>query len=64
MQFRPWPALEAHALQYDLASLDDVMHKHVPYAALLIQAAHRYKAQLGRLPQTYDEKKQFKALLA
>lgn len=30
---QPWPALEAYAHSFEMATLDDVTHKHVPYGA-------------------------------
>lgn len=30
---QPWPALQAFAESFDLATLDDVTHRHLPYGA-------------------------------
>ena len=41
----PWPELWdfADGPQFKLAALDDVTFKHVPYAVLLLQAAHSWR---------------------
>lgn len=62
---QPWPALEAYAHSFDMATLDDVTHKHVPYAVLLIKAAKCWKeAHDGTLPSTSTERTQFKQMLS
>ena len=32
----PWPELEKYATSFDLSSLEEMEHNHVPYACLLI----------------------------
>jgi len=57
----PFMELEEWALSFDFATLDDITHKHVPYVALLIQAAHEWKAaHNGELPSTTAERREFK----
>ncbi|KAK9831545.1 hypothetical protein WJX81_007869 [Elliptochloris bilobata] len=61
---RPWPELTAFSRCFDLAAVDDVTHRHVPWAVLLIQALSAWHdAHMGRLPATAEEKTQFRTLL-
>mmetsp|Transcript_21156 Transcript_21156/g.58704 ORF Transcript_21156/g.58704 Transcript_21156/m.58704 type:complete len:539 (-) Transcript_21156:37-1653(-) len=61
----PFPALQDWALSFDLDSMDDVLHKHIPYTALLIQAAQQWKeAHGGSLPSSTAERREFKALVS
>lgn len=40
----PWPALAAFAASLDLSALDDVTHRHVPAAVLVIRACEAVRA--------------------
>jgi hypothetical protein len=42
----PWPELEEYAGSFDLATLDDQHHKHVPYGELLAPLQTTSAAQL------------------
>ncbi|KAL4419001.1 hypothetical protein ABPG77_000866 [Micractinium sp. CCAP 211/92] len=60
----PWPELEAYAASIDLAGAEDVLHSHIPYAALLIKAAQQWRREHdGQLPGSYAERSAFKDLL-
>ena len=61
----PWPALLEYAHGFDLGSLDDATHAHVPFAIVLIQAMRRWRdANGGRLPTTSAEKREVKAAIS
>ena len=61
----PWPALAAYASRLDLATLDDVTLRHVPYVVLLIKAAARWReAHGGAAPATRQEQRAFKQAIA
>ncbi|KAG2428848.1 hypothetical protein HYH02_014260 [Chlamydomonas schloesseri] len=58
----PWPELSAFAASFDLGTLDEVAHAHVPYVVLLLQAAARWRgAHGGGLPASGADKSAFKA---
>lgn len=60
----PWPELSALVDQMDLASMNDNEHTHVPYILLLLHYMKIWKGQHGgSTPVTYEEKKDFKALI-
>ncbi|CAH2351556.1 NEDD8-activating enzyme E1 regulatory subunit [[Candida] railenensis] len=58
----PWPELTSHVNSINLDNLDDTDHAHVPYVVILIKALQTWKSEHQNLPpQTYAQKKQFKA---
>jgi NEDD8-activating enzyme E1 regulatory subunit len=64
----PWPELRAHCddtTVNDLATLNDMEHKHTPYVVLLIKALDRFQESNGTTnpPSTFKEKHSFKELL-
>lgn len=60
----PWAALAEYASSTDLATAEDVLHSHIPYAVLLIQAAQQWKeAHDGQLPSSYPDRNAFKDLV-
>lgn len=60
----PWPELLSLAQSVDLATADDITHKHVPYGLLLIKAAEHWRSTHdGKLPDTSKQKAAFKDLL-
>ncbi|GLI60728.1 hypothetical protein VaNZ11_002954 [Volvox africanus] len=63
---QPWPELVQFATSFDLPSLDDIAHSHMPYVVILLQAAERWReAHDGQLPGTASsDKSAFKALVA
>ncbi|OAA56697.1 ubiquitin-like activating enzyme [Niveomyces insectorum RCEF 264] len=63
----PWPELTAFArdLTVDLDALDNHLHGHVPYVALLLHYLERWRADHdGADPATYKEKTAFRATVA
>ncbi|CAG9461668.1 unnamed protein product [Pedinophyceae sp. YPF-701] len=57
----PWPELQQHALSYDMEALEDIQHKHVPWACVLLQAAASWRAAHGgALPANREEQRAFK----
>lgn len=59
-----WPELEKLVASYDLASLDEVDHAHVPYPVLLLKYLEIWKHDHdGAGPKTSAEKRQFKAFV-
>ena len=61
----PWPELWdfADGPQFKLAALDDVTFKHVPYAVLLLQAAHSWRGAPehgGKAPEGSKSQREFK----
>ncbi|GIL80934.1 hypothetical protein Vretimale_9348 [Volvox reticuliferus] len=63
---QPWPELTQFAASFDLSSLDDIAHSHMPYVVILLQAAERWReTHDGQLPGTASaDKSDFKALVA
>eukprot|EP01024_Parvocaulis_polyphysoides_P051864 TRINITY_DN5119_c0_g1_i1.p1 TRINITY_DN5119_c0_g1~~TRINITY_DN5119_c0_g1_i1.p1 ORF type:complete len:420 (-),score=64.39 TRINITY_DN5119_c0_g1_i1:143-1402(-) len=60
----PWPQLLAYAQSFELDKLDNLTHKHIPFAILLILTTLKWKeSHDGQLPQNYQEQKQFKQLI-
>lgn len=61
---QPWPELQRFADAVDLASVDDITHKHVPYAILLIKAAQEWQSHHdGKLPSTSAQRSDFKNII-
>eukprot|EP00887_Chlorella_sp_A99_P005358 scaffold1.g5358.t1 len=61
----PWPELRQYADSIDLATVEEHMHSHIPYAVLLIKAAQQWrKAHDDALPRSYAERSAFKALIS
>ncbi|WVQ97631.1 hypothetical protein IAU59_004745 [Kwoniella sp. CBS 9459] len=60
----PFPALEQHARSLDYSTMDSMEHSHIPGVVLLVRAASLWKeSHNGRLPETSEEKTQFKEAL-
>ena len=59
--WKPFPELVAHAETYQMDSLDDMQHGHVPFVVILLKAIQRWKSDNeGRIPITLKEKDEFK----
>lgn len=62
---KPWAELKRFADELDAEIDDPVIHKHIPFAVLLIKATENWcKTRGGSLPSTSKEKAEFKALLS
>ncbi|WWD17675.1 hypothetical protein CI109_102116 [Kwoniella shandongensis] len=60
----PFPSLEQHARSLDYATMDSMDHSHIPWVVLLVRAASLWKeSHGGSLPETSEEKSQFKESL-
>ncbi|KIR38806.1 amyloid beta protein binding protein 1 [Cryptococcus deuterogattii 99/473] len=60
----PFLALEQHARSLDLANMDSMEHSHIPWVVLLVRAASLWKeSHGGKLPETSEEKAEFKEKL-
>ncbi|EFN59362.1 hypothetical protein CHLNCDRAFT_137823 [Chlorella variabilis] len=60
----PWPELARYVEGVDLASAEDQLHSHVPYAVLLAKAAKQWQEQHdGKLPGSYPERAAFKDMI-
>lgn len=60
----PWPALRAFCDSIDLAAVDDMTARHVPYLVLLVKALDSFKvAHGGAEPATPAAKVAFRAAL-
>ncbi|XP_078433094.1 NEDD8-activating enzyme E1 regulatory subunit AXR1-like isoform X2 [Wolffia australiana] len=60
----PWTELKQFSKSIDLKERDPVIHKHTPYIIILVIAAEEWAgAHGGRLPETREEKKEFKELI-
>ncbi|KAH8839270.1 hypothetical protein MCOR27_005020 [Pyricularia oryzae] len=63
----PWVELQQFAkeLTYNIDSLDDHEHGHLPYVAILLHYLDQWRdAHEGRYPTTYAEKKEFRTLVS
>eukprot|EP00850_Spirogloea_muscicola_P023917 SM000406S15600 [mRNA] locus=s406:33423:37590:- [translate_table: standard] len=61
----PWPELKQYAATYDLDTSDSLIHKHIPYAVLLLRIAEDWRAtHIGSLPSTSQERSAFKASIS
>ncbi|KAA6425651.1 MAG: NEDD8-activating enzyme E1 regulatory subunit-like [Trebouxia sp. A1-2] len=61
---QPWTELQDFADTIDLSSADDIMHKHIPYAILLIKASHEWqKSHSGKLPSSSAQRSEFKNII-
>lgn len=59
---RPFAALEDYCRSFNLAELDTMEHKHVPFVVILWFALQQWRTtHAGRVPQSSEEKEQFKA---
>ncbi|KAF8066907.1 hypothetical protein FPV67DRAFT_1496954 [Lyophyllum atratum] len=59
---KAFPALLEYSLSLDFAAMDPTEHGHIPYVIILVRALEDWKkAHDGKPPQTYPEKKAFKA---
>ncbi|KAI5062057.1 hypothetical protein GOP47_0022596 [Adiantum capillus-veneris] len=62
---KPWAELKRFADELDAEIDDPVIHKHIPFAVLLIKATEDWrKTHAGSLPYTSKEKAEFKVSLA
>ncbi|OCF74002.1 amyloid beta protein binding protein 1 [Kwoniella mangroviensis CBS 8886] len=60
----PFPSLEQHARSLDLFTMDSMEHSHIPWVVLLVRAASIWKeSHGGKLPETSEEKAEFKEVL-
>lgn len=55
----PFPALAAMAAKFNLATVDDETHRHLPFPILLILLIQKYEAETGARPKTFSERKAF-----
>lgn len=60
---RPWQELQQFADSIDLQNADDITHKHVPYAILLIKAAQQWQQQHSKLPSSSAQRTEFKGII-
>lgn len=62
---KPWKELKRFADELDADIDDPIIHKHIPFAILLIKAAEQWRnTHGGSLPSTSREKAEFKASLS
>lgn len=60
----PFPTLVEYCNSFDLESLPDHEHSHVPYPVILYKLAQQYKAaHNGQLPSTFQEKQDFRVYI-
>jgi amyloid beta precursor protein binding protein 1 len=60
----PFPELRVFADSFDMATLDDMTHAHVPYVVLLIKLMDQWKGQHdGHIPTSFNDKTAFKATI-
>lgn len=58
----PFPELESFAAAFDLGVEDSMEHAHIPWVVILVQGLAKWKeAHGGRVPETGDEKRAFRA---
>ena len=58
----PFESLETYVRNFDLNALDNMEHKHTPYAIIVIKAVLKWKEDHGgKLPTNMTEKEEFKA---
>jgi amyloid beta precursor protein binding protein 1 len=58
----PFPALKEFAERFDVDTLPDHLHGHVPYVVLLMRCMWKWEAEHeGKQPSTFAEKQAFKA---
>ncbi|KAI9258570.1 hypothetical protein BY458DRAFT_517952 [Sporodiniella umbellata] len=53
----PFPELMDHVAQYDLESLDQTDHAHVPFVIVLLKFVEAYKQRYAQYPQSYQDRK-------
>ncbi|KAF8874432.1 hypothetical protein BD779DRAFT_1566773 [Infundibulicybe gibba] len=59
---KPFPALLEYCLSLDFSAMDPTDHTHIPYVIILVRALEDWKkSHDGNPPQSYAEKKAFKA---
>ncbi|KAG5650239.1 hypothetical protein H0H81_000203 [Sphagnurus paluster] len=59
---KAFPALLEYSLSLDFTKMDPTDHGHIPYVIILVRALEDWKnSHQGKPPQTYAEKKEFKA---
>ncbi|WWC86452.1 uncharacterized protein L201_001329 [Kwoniella dendrophila CBS 6074] len=60
----PFKLLEEHARSLDLTSMDSMEHSHIPWVVILVRAGILWRdSHEGKLPETSEEKAEFKELL-
>ena len=61
----PWPELKECFDSFDFQALskDEMSHKHVPFVVILHKVSEVYKEKYGKLPSTFDEKKELKSII-
>ncbi|KAM9909169.1 hypothetical protein OXX59_003881 [Metschnikowia pulcherrima] len=58
----PWPELYQYCASFDMDSLDDTEHAHVPYIVIFIKALDKWKLDHGGIaPSNYAEKRKFRS---
>ncbi|CAK0763153.1 hypothetical protein CVIRNUC_003029 [Coccomyxa viridis] len=61
---QPWPQLQEYADSINLDTADDVTHRHIPYAILLLKGAQQWCAEHSKeLPHNSKEKAAFRQML-
>ncbi|OCF37667.1 amyloid beta protein binding protein 1 [Kwoniella heveanensis BCC8398] len=60
----PFSSLEQHARSLDYSTMDSMEHSHIPWVVLLVRAASLWReSHGGKLPETSEEKAQFRNAL-
>ncbi|KAK3817789.1 MAG: hypothetical protein J3Q66DRAFT_190479 [Benniella sp.] len=60
----PFPELEAFAKSFNFETTDSLEFGHIPYVAILLKYMEQWKNEhAGKIPSTYAEKNQFKAVI-
>lgn len=60
-QVANWPEYEKWLDSFDMDSMDDHGHKHVPYVAIIHKEMKKWVAEHGSPPKKFAERKAFKA---
>lgn len=61
---RPFPSLLKYTDSLDFGQMSDKEHAHVPYVIILLYLLGLWKEKhSGEIPNTYQEKKEFKKLI-
>lgn len=61
----PWLGLQDYANEFDIDTSDSLVHKHIPFAIILIKMAETWRAShSGSLPSTSKERAEFKAAIS
>jgi amyloid beta precursor protein binding protein 1 len=59
----PFPELLEYVNSLDMEKMPIEEHGHTPWVVVLIKAANKWVAEKGKLPQNFNEKKDFKAFI-